>query len=173
MSGAPTLPSLFLQRVVVGVGDLAVSNNANVNLSTFALGSCVGIIIYDKEAKVGGLIHIMLPDSNLSPEKAQRQPAMFADTGMPLLFRNLCGLRSERRRMKAFVAGGASVISGSDMFKIGERNIMAIKRLIGTLGIQVVKADVGGVNNRTIHLNVGTGEVTMKTPLGTSKFSLA
>ncbi|MDQ8180951.1 chemotaxis protein CheD [Pelagicoccus sp. SDUM812005] len=173
MSGAPTLPSLFQQRVVVGVGDLAVSNNGNVNLSTFALGSCVGIIVYDKEAKVGGLIHIMLPDSTLSPEKAQKQPAMFADTGMPIMFRNLCGLRAERRRMRAFVAGGASVISGSDMFKIGERNILAVKKLINALGIQVVKADVGGVNNRTIHLNVGTGEVTLKTPLGTSKFSLA
>ncbi len=173
MSGAPTLPSLFQQRVVVGVGDVAVSNNANVVLSTFALGSCVGIIVYDAEVKVGGLIHIMLPDSALSPEKAQKQPAMFADTGMPLMFRNLCGLRSERRRMRAFVAGGASVISGSDMFKIGERNIMAVKKLVNTLGIPVVKADVGGVNNRTIHLNVGTGEVSMKTPLGTSKFSLA
>lgn len=173
MSGAPTLPSLFQQRVVVGVGDVAVSNNANVNLSTFALGSCVGIIVYDKDVKVGGLIHIMLPDSTLSPDKAQKQPAMFADTGLPLMFRNLCGLRAERPRMKAFVAGGASVISGSDMFKIGERNILAVKKLVNALGIKVVKADVGGVNNRTIHLNVGTGEVTLKTPLGTSKLSLA
>ncbi len=173
MSGAPTLPSLFQQRVVVGVGDLAVSNNANVNISTFALGSCVGIIVYDAAVKVGGLIHIMLPDSTLSPDKAQKQPAMFADTGLPLMHRQLCGMRAERARMRAFVAGGASVISGSDMFKIGERNIVAVKKLIGTLGIRVVKADVGGVNNRTIHLNVGTGEVTLKTPLGTSKLSLA
>lgn len=173
MSGAPTLPSLFQQRVVVGVGDVAVSNNANVVISTFALGSCIGIIVYDAQVKVGGLIHIMLPDSTLSPDKAQKQPAMFADTGMPLMFRNLCGLRAERSRMRAFVAGGASVISGSDMFKIGERNIMAVKKLVNALAIPVVKADVGGVNNRTIHLNVGTGEVSMKTPLGTSKFSLA
>lgn len=173
MSGAPNLPSLFQQRLVVGVGDLAVSNNPNTNLSTFALGSCVGIIVYDKEAQVGGLIHVMLPDSSLSPEKAQSQPAMFVDTGMPLLFRNLCGLRAERRRMRAFVAGGASVISGSNMFKIGERNILAVKKYVSTLGIQVVKADVGGVNNRTIHLDVGTGEVTLKTPLRTTKFSLA
>lgn len=173
MSGAPSLPSLFQQRVVVGVGDLAVSNNANVSLSTFALGSCVGIIVYDSVAKVGGLIHIMLPDSTLSPDKALKQPAMFADTGMPLMHRNLCGMRAERTRMKAFVAGGASVISGADMFKIGERNIKAVKKLIGALGVRVIKADVGGVNNRTIHLNIGTGEVSMKTPLGSSKFSLA
>jgi chemotaxis protein CheD len=173
MSGAPTLPNFFQQRVVVGVGDLAVSNNGNVNVSTFALGSCVGIVIYDAEVKVGGLIHIMLPDSSISPEKAAKQPAMFADTGIPLFFRNLCGLRAERRRMKAYVAGGASVISGSDMFKIGERNILATKKMINALSISVVRADIGGVNNRTVHLNVGTGEVSLKTPLGTSKFSLA
>ena len=89
------------------------------------------------------------------------------------MFRNLVGLQAERRRLKAFVAGGASVISGSDMFKIGERNIAAVKKIINTLGIPVVKADIGGVDNRTVHLNVGTGEVTMKTPIGTSKFSLA
>lgn len=173
MSGAPTLPTFFQQRVVVGVGDLAVSNNGNVNVSTFALGSCVGIVIYDSEVKVGGLIHIMLPESSISAEKAAKQPAMFADTGIPLFFRNLCGLRAERRRMKAYVAGGASVISGSDMFKIGERNILATKKMINALGISVVRADIGGVNNRTVHINIGTGEVSLKTPLGASKFSLA
>lgn len=159
--------------MVVGVGDLAASNNPNVVISTFALGSCVGIVVYDSVAKVGGLIHIMLPDSNLSKEKAAKQPAMFADTGIPLLFRNLQGLQAERSRIKAFVAGGASVISGSDMFKIGERNIAAVKQFVNAYQIKVVKADVGGVNNRTVHLNVGTGEVCLKTPMGTSKFSLA
>jgi len=173
MSGAPTLPSLFQQKIVVGVGDLAVSNSSSANLATYALGSCVGIVIYDKEVRAGGLIHIMMPDSTLSPEKAAKQPAMFADTGLPVMFRNLSGLRAERRRMKAFVAGGASVISGSDMFKIGERNLLAVKKLMSALGIPVSRADVGGVNNRTLFLNVGTGEVTMKTPLGTSKLSLA
>ena len=173
MSGSPTLPTFFQQRVVVGVGDVAVSNNTNVVISTFALGSCVGIVVYDSEVKVGGLIHIMLPDSSLSPDKAQKQPAMFADTGIPLMFRNLVGLRAERRRLKAFVAGGASVISGSDMFKIGERNIAAVKKMINTLGIPVIKADIGGVNNRTVHLNINTGEVSLKKPVGTSTFSLA
>ncbi|MCH6255250.1 chemotaxis protein CheD [Puniceicoccaceae bacterium K14] len=173
MSGAPSLPTFFQQKVVVGVGDLASSNNTNVVISTFALGSCVGIVVYDSVAKVGGLIHIMLPDSSLSKEKAAKQPAMFADTGIPLLFRELQGLQADRSRIKAFVAGGASVISGSDMFKIGERNIAAVKQFVTAYQIKVVKADVGGVNNRTVHLNVATGEVALKTPMGASKFSLA
>lgn len=173
MSGVPTLPSFFAQKAVVGVGELVVSNNTSVTISTYALGSCVALVIYDSVAKAGGLIHIMLPDSSLSPEKAKDKPGMFADTGIPLMFRNLMGLRIERRRLKAFVAGGASVISSSDMFKIGERNILAVKKIVNTLAIPVVRAEIGGLNNRTIHLNIATGEVDMKTPIGNSKFSLA
>lgn len=173
MSGAPSLPTFFSQKVVVGVGDLAVSNNSNVTMSTFALGSCVGIIVYDSQIKAGGLIHLMLPDSKLSPDKAIAQPAMFADTGIPLLMNSMKSLQAQRSRLKAFVAGGASVISGSDMFKIGERNIAAVKQFVNAYSIKVVKADIGGVNNRTVHLNIGTGEVHLKTPVGASTFSLA
>lgn len=173
MSGAPTLPNFFAQKAVVGVGDLAVSNNPNVKLSTYALGSCVGLVVYDNVIKVGGLVHIMLPNSELSPEKAKKQPAMFADTGIPLMFRNLMGLRVERKNLKAFVAGGAAVIHGADMFKIGERNIAAVRKIINTLGIPVVRTEIGGINNRTVHLNIATGEVELKTPTGNSKFSLA
>lgn len=64
----------------------------------------------------------MLPDSNLSPQKAINQPAVIVDTGIPLLFQKLSALQAERRQVKAFLAGGASVITGSDMFKIGEHN---------------------------------------------------
>ncbi len=173
MSGAPQAHGLFRQNAVVGVGEVAVSNNAGVTLSTYALGSCIAVVAYDRVAQAGGLIHIMLPDSSLSPDKAERQPAMFADTGLPLMFRNLLGLKAERSRLRIFVAGGASVISGSDMFKIGERNIVAVKKVINALALPVVKADIGGVNNRTVHLNIETGAVALKTAAGTSKFSLA
>jgi len=173
MSGSPTLPvGLLQQRVTVGVGDLAVSNNPSAVISTYALGSCVGIAVYDGVAKVGGLLHLMLPDSSLSPEKARKQPAVFADTGIPLLFRNLAGLGAERARLRGFVAGGANVLNGSEMFRIGQRNIAAAKKFVNAYGIRVVKADLGGVNNRTVHLDVKTGQVTLKTPLGTSNFSL-
>ena len=80
---------MFAQRVVIGVGDMAVSNNTQVTLSTYALGSCIGVVAYDPVVKVGGILHMMLPDSSISPEKAVQQPAMFADTGLPLFFRAL------------------------------------------------------------------------------------
>ena len=74
MAGAPTIGSIFAQRVIIGVGDMAVSNNPQVTLSTYALGSCVGVVAYDPVARAGGILHLMLPDSTISPEKAVAQP---------------------------------------------------------------------------------------------------
>mgnify|MGYP001561206167 CR=1 FL=1 len=81
MAGAPSIAAIFAQRVVVGVGDLSVSNNIAITLSTYALGSCIAVAAYDPVVKAGGLLHLMLPESSISPDKAISQPAMFADTG--------------------------------------------------------------------------------------------
>ncbi len=173
MAGAPTIGALFSQRVVIGVGDMAVSNNAIVTLSTYALGSCVGVIVYDPVSKAGGILHLMLPDSTISPDKAQKQPAMFADTGLPLLFKSMLGVRGDRSRMRLFTAGGASVLNGADPFKIGERNSAAVDKYLRANGYSVVGQDLGGNVNRTIHLEVGTGKVSMKMPDRTENFTLA
>lgn len=164
MAGSPSIASLFTQRVVVGVAELAVANQAAVTLSTYALGSCVGVVAYDSVARAGGLLHLMLPDSALSPDKAARQPAMFADTGIPALFNSLGGVRAQRSRTTIFIAGGASVLSGPDSFMIGERNVKAVRNILAVYGCRLAGAEVGGTQNRTLHLNVGTGELTLKLP---------
>lgn len=172
MAGAPTIGALFAQRVVIGVGDMAVSNNAIVTLSTYALGSCVGVIVYDPASKAGGILHLMLPDSTISPDKAAKQPAMFADTGLPLLFKALLGVRADRARMKIFIAGGASVLNGADPFKIGERNSSAVETYLRGNGYAVIGRDLGGNVNRTVHLEIGSGKVQLKMPDRTENFSL-
>lgn len=174
MAGSPTIANLFAQRVVVGVGDVSVSNNTSITLSTYALGSCVGVVAYDPAARVGGLLHLMLPDSTLSADKAARQPAMFADTGLPLLFNSLAGLSAVRSRLRLFIAGGANVLgSGTDSFKIGERNIRATASFLNQHGFMVTRTAVGGTVNRTVHLEIGTGAVKVKTPESNDSYSLA
>ena len=170
---SPTIASLFAQRVVIGVGDLAVSNNAQMVLSTYALGSCVGVVAYDPAMKVGGILHLMLPDSSISPQKAIQQPAMFANTGLPLLFRALFGLKAHPSRLRLFVAGGASVLSGQDPFKIGERNVTATLEYLAKQGLAVRHRELGGTINRTIHLEIASGSVELKTPVAISRCSLA
>ena len=164
---------MFAQRVVIGVGDMAVSNNGQVTLSTYALGSCVGVVAYDPVAKVGGILHMMLPDSSISPDKAQSQPAMFADTGLPLFFRALSGLKAERARIRLFVTGGACVLTSHDSFKIGERNTRATLNFLAANGFVIRHTVAGGTTNRTVHLQISDGEMTLKTPEGTTAYSLA
>ncbi|MBN12772.1 MAG: hypothetical protein CMI17_07205 [Opitutaceae bacterium] len=80
----------------------------------------MAIAAYNYNPRAGGVLHFILPDSNLSPQKAINQPAAFADTGIPLLFQKLSALQAKLRHVKAFVAGGTSEITGSNMFKIWE-----------------------------------------------------
>ncbi len=171
--GSPTIAALFAQRVVIGVGDMAVSNNVNTVLSTYALGSCIGVAAYDPVMKVGGILHLMLPESTISPDKAMAQPAMFADTGLPHFFRSLAGLKADRSRLRIYVAGGASVIGGTDTFKIGERNQRATLDFLAKHGFGISQSQIGGTINRTIHLEVSSGALTLKTPTDSGQFSLA
>ncbi len=171
--GSPSISALFAQRMVVGVGDMGVSNNPQITLSTYALGSCVAVVAYDPAAKAGGLLHLMLPDSTISPSKAQSQPAMFADTGLPLLFRSLAGIRVDFSRVRIFLAGGANVLCDADTFRIGERNIKAATEFLSHNGLVVRHTSLGGTINRTVHLNIGTGAITLKTPSANETLSLA
>jgi len=173
MAGSPTIASIFAQRIVVGVAEMAVASQVQATLSTYALGSCIGLVAYDAAAKVGGLLHLMLPESSLSPAKAVEKPAMFADTGIPALFSALNGVRAQRARINLFMAGGASVLSGPDSFKIGERNVVAVRKMLSVFGCRLVGGEVGGTVNRTIHLDVGTGMLTIKLPDHTLTVSLA
>ena len=86
-------------NVVVGIADMKVSKDVDATLVTHSLGSCIGLAVYDPVAKVGGLLHYMLPESGLDANKAKERPLMFADTGIPLLFKACYNLGAEKKRM--------------------------------------------------------------------------
>ncbi len=152
----------FEHRVIVGIADLAVSNNQSVTLTTYSLGSCLGVAIYDPVIRAGGLLHIMLPDSGIDPVKGAKQPGMFVDTGVPSLFRAAYQLGAEKMRMRIAVAGGAQIMDSSGFFNIGKRNHEALTALFRKHGLAVAAEQVGGLVNRTVHLNLATGEVRLK-----------
>src|SRR6266496_2326919 len=85
------------KTLVVGVADMVTSNDASAELVTYSLGSCLGVTAYDLERKIGGLLHLMLPDSSIDAVKAATLPLMFVDTGIPRLFRAVCNLGADRR----------------------------------------------------------------------------
>lgn len=149
-------------NIVVGVSDMKVSNDVESVLVTYSLGSCIGISIYDPVARVGGLLHFMLPDSNLDLEKAQRNPNMFADTGIPNLFKSAYQLGAKKQRMKVIVVGGAQVLDQKGFFNIGKRNNMAVRKMFWKNSVMIDYEDVGGNVNRTLKMAIKDGKVWLK-----------
>lgn len=150
-------------RLVVGMADVRVSKDPQATLITYALGSCLGVTLYDPLARVAGLLHFMLPESRLAPEKAQRNPCIFADTAVPLFFREAYKLGGEKRRMRVTVAGGAQVMDDSGFFNIGRRNYIALRRIFWMNGVLIDAEEIGGSANRTVRLEVLTGRVWVRT----------
>ena len=159
------------KALVVGVADMVVSNDASAELATYSLGSCLGIAIYDPVKKIGGLLHIMLPDSRIDSAKAASAPFMFVDTGVPRLFQAACNMGAERRRLVIRAAGGAQLLDEKGIFNIGERNCEALKALLARNGYAIHAGDFGGTSSRTLRLDLATGNVTIKTP-GTNLYNL-
>lgn len=153
----------FERKLVVGVGGLAVSNNQSMVLSTYSLGSCLAVTIYDPVTRAGGLLHAMLPDSSINTAKALQQPAMFIDTGIPALFRAAYELRADKHRLEICVAGGAQFLDQTGFFNIGQRNYASLTEVLRKHGLVVKAEQVGGTVSRTVHLNLATGEVRLKT----------
>ena len=149
-------------NLIVGVSDLKVSDDSESVLVTYSLGSCIGITVYDPVVRVGGMLHFMLPESSIDPVKAQKNPYMFADTGVPFLFKNAYKLGAKKQRMKVIVAGGAQILDQKGFFNIGKRNYMAVRKMFWKNNVMIDYEDVGGSSNRTIKLAVKNGQAWLK-----------
>jgi chemotaxis protein CheD len=150
-------------RIIIGVADMKVSNQAEADLITYSLGSCIGVVVYDSVARVGGLLHFMLPESQIDPEKARKNPWMFADTGIPFLFKETYKYGAEKGRLIVKVAGGAQIMDDKGFFNIGKRNYAAMRKIFWRNNVLIKAEDVGGMVNRTVRLELSTGKVWMKT----------
>ena len=158
-------------RSIVGVSDMHVSDNPGETIITFALGSCLGISVFDPVAGVGGLLHVMLPLSKADPEKARTKPAMYVDTGLAELLSVCYDMGAAKNNIIISVAGGASMKKreSDDYFKIGKRNFTTLRKLLWKNGFMIEKQDVGGNNSRTMALRLSDGLVTVnKLPIGTA-----
>ena len=151
-----------MNSVVVGVADCRISADRADSLVTYALGSCIAVLIHDPVAGVGGLLHFMLPESSIDREKAQQNPYMFADTGIPLLFRSAYEQGADKRRLIVIAAGGAQVMDPSGVFNIGKRNHLAMRKILWKAGVLVHGEEVGGTASRTVRLEVGSGRALMR-----------
>jgi len=149
-------------RIVIGVADVALSNSPSDLLITYSLGSCIAVIIFDPVARVGGMLHYMLPESSIDLEKARKQPCMFADTGITHLFKSSYQLGAKKENITVKIAGGAQMFDSNGFFNIGKKNYLAMRKILWKNNVPIAAEHVGGEVNRTVRLEMDTGRSVLK-----------
>jgi chemotaxis protein CheD len=150
------------QTVTVGLGEVKTATGALATvLLALGLGSCVGVVLFDPLARVGGMAHVVLPE----PPEGTATSSKFATHAVPLLLERVLALGAERERLVCKIAGGAQVLAVGtmrDSFRIGERNVAAVQAALRRLGIVPRAADCGGTTGRSLRLSLSDGRVAVK-----------
>ena len=144
---------------IIGIGEYVISDKREDFIKTFALASCVAVTVYNPFLHLAGMIHIALPNP-VDLEEAQRRPGYYATSGIPILIQKMCwefGSRREDLQVKLF--GGAVSLRTDDYFKIGPKNIKAVRETFLGMDLKIVAAHIGGVIIRSITMSVLTGEI--------------
>jgi len=145
-------------NINVGIGEYSiVSDDSNNILKATGLGSCVGVFIYDKKGKIGGLAHILLPQS---PNHKDKKSLKYADVALNELINDLIDKGAKKDNLVAKIVGGAQLyIVENDMLKIGERNIESAEKILNEKKIPILGKDVGGNYGRTMEAYLSNGKV--------------
>ncbi|WP_416176233.1 chemotaxis protein CheD [Clostridium sp.] len=152
-----------IKKIKVGIADMNTASSPDI-IMTIGLGSCVGIAIYDKYNLIGGLAHIMLPDSTQFSNV--KNPMKFADLAIPMLIEKLEKLGAGKRNLTAKIAGGASMFNFSDkkmIMDIGNRNGKSVKLNLKKYSVPLIAEDLGGNKGRTMIFDTSNGKVEIKT----------
>jgi len=156
------------KSIILGVGDFGATAETNGILKTYALGSCVAVMILDKKTRCVSMAHVALPESSISPSKAMSLPGYFADTAIPALFeamkRATGGVLSPANDLIVKMCGGANVSDTNNTFNIGKRNALALKKTLWKYGLAPRADDTGGNFSRTVALYQATGIVEISSP---------
>ena len=147
-------------RVTIGISEMCLGKTDTL-LITVGLGSCVGIALYDPVTKIGGLAHIMLPDSTAIRTHRRFTPGKFANTALPVLIDHMVEAGAVKRRIVSKIAGGAQMFSFS-RFDVGKRNVEAVKAKLKEFNIPLKGEDCLGSKGRTILFNCADGILIVK-----------
>ncbi|HWI51444.1 MAG TPA: chemotaxis protein CheD [Symbiobacteriaceae bacterium] len=156
---------MSVETIAVGLGELKSGTRPDQVLVCYGLGSCIGLTLYDALARVGVMVHVVLPDSSLGRGQLL-QPGKFGDTSVPAAIAEAVKLGAIRSRLVARIAGGArmlNVVGAGSKLDIGSRNCEAVKLQLQEHGLRLAADDTGGTYGRTLQLFVGTGRLLVST----------
>lgn len=152
------------ERIMLSLGEWAVTDDPERELVCLGLGSCVAFCAHDPQTGVAGMAHMVLPDSKNG--KAGGAEAKFVDLAIPLVLKEMEALGAERKRLKIHLVGGAQMLHGAsftDTMLIGKRNAEAARGALSELGLRITSEDTGGESGRTVRLAVATGQLEVST----------
>ncbi|MFC1553982.1 chemotaxis protein CheD [candidate division KSB1 bacterium] len=154
-----------MSTIMVGIGGMSMSKSPGDILKTMALGSCVAVAVLTEHPRTVTLIHVALSDSNVSSEKAKLLPGYFADTAIPKLIKKYQSLGiNKKSKITVKLAGGANVVDTENVFNIGKRNILAVRKNLWKYRLPIIKEDVGGNFSRTVWIEYDTGKFYASCP---------
>lgn len=153
----------FRSQKVVGVGELIVSGNLSDVLATYALGSCIGVILYDSYAKVGGILHAALPEAPCR-NRGEFIIARYVNTGVPQLFKKAYNLGATKKNIKVYLAGASKFLGNNDVFDISTSNYMTTAYILEKNGITVESEYCNKFESISVFLRIDDGEILVKTP---------
>ena len=147
---------MMADKLTVGIADMKMAKREGM-LITYALGSCIGICLYDPLLKLGALVHIMLP---LNMEAGRQHPLKYADTGLRETLRQMEAKGASRGRITVKIAGGAKMfdVKGGNLGNIGQRNVESVHTVLKQEGIRLLAEDVGGSVARTLLFDPVSGQ---------------
>ena len=151
-----------MKQVVVGVADCQVTKDRQTTLITYALGSCIAVLVHDPIERIGGLLHFLLPAAALDPHKARQNPYMFADTGISALLQSVYELGASKKSLKVAAVGGARFMDKQNTFNVGRKNHQALREVLKRCGVCPDIEEIGGSISRTVRLEIETGSILLK-----------
>ncbi len=152
---------------VIGIGQLGICRPPE-QLACLGLGSCVAVILYDHQLRLGGIVHVLLPKA---PAKNNASEEKYADSGTRKLIRELAARGAAKERMVAKIVGGAQMFTNLNLTyaDIGRNNIAEVKKALREFGIRVVAEDVEGNRGRSVYFDAETGKVVVETAFSPSR----
>lgn len=144
---------------IIGIGEYVISDKPEDFIKTFALSSCVAVTVYNPFLHLAGMVHIALPNS-ADLEEVKRRPGYYATSGIPILIYKMCReYGGQRADLQVKLFGGAISLRTNDYFKIGPKNIKAVRETLLGMDLKISDACIGGTISRTITMSVLSGEI--------------
>ena len=154
-----------MNNINVGMGEMQISKSSSTMLIAPGLGSCIGVVMYDFMNKIGGMVHIVLPDSTTATRSGNKMPGKYADTAIPALINDMLKLGADKDSIVVKMVGGAQMFNldkGGNVLNIGVRNTIAVKAAINKENLLIKACDTGGNKGRTCKIDISTGKVYVR-----------